>query len=344
MNKQASLLKNGGKNSLRPITIDDYNEITTYINKHNFLSCELNFANIFSWSEHYPMKFTQLNNSDDLVLFYEDENILMLPNLEITPQQLHSLSQDIGENNSPFVVTNVTKDYLAKHLDINNYFEIQDSEDFAEYIYCIEKLVNLKGKKLRKKKRHVIKFLENNCDNEIVVKSLKEIKNIPFQKINFDTQNICKEKLKAESSPTEQRQKIINDCRTFLNKQNKISQKQSNSRNEDFTAIMKAMEYADDIHLDGIVIYLKNKIIAFALFTQQNSNTVTIHFEKIDHKIAGASQFLNYSTAIYLLRNYDCIYMNREQDLGIAGLRHSKRSLDPEFIFQVFNLKIKNQS
>jgi len=77
--------------------------------------------------------------------------------------------------------------------------------------------------------------------------------------------------------------------------------------------------------------------IAFALFSRQNSETYTIHFVKTNPSLKGISQVINQGTAKYLVGK--CKYINREQDVGVEGLRRAKLSYNPVFLQEHFILK-----
>ncbi len=333
INKEQMIIKE----KLQPITLADKDLITKYFAKYEFLSCEQNFSNIFSWSQHYPVSWGKLQNSTDIALYSQDENIVLLPNNDITPQKLLELCSEVSDDLSTVVVGNVNSDYVKKYPEIADYFEIEQSDDFAEYIYSTESLINLTGKKLRKKKSHVKKFLNQYADQNIKVKSLIGNNFYDFAKIDFNSKNL-------EMIENFEKNMIISDvhleCQQFLQQYFSLDAEMPTD-SEDFSAIERALKYYQELNLDGIVIYVANKIVAFALFSKQNSQTFTVHFEKINHSFSGASQFLNYCSAIYLSKTYGCKFINREQDLGIEGLRHAKKSYDPVFMFQLYNLKYK---
>jgi hypothetical protein len=95
----------------------------------------------------------------------------------------------------------------------------------------------------------------------------------------------------------------------------------------------------DLLPAEGIIICLHDKIAAFSIFSPQTPDMVTEHFEKFDPEKKGAAQLINWETAKYLQNRYK--YLNREQDLGLEGLRQAKLSYQPEFLvkFLVTNLK-----
>lgn len=92
-------------------------------------------------------------------------------------------------------------------------------------------------------------------------------------------------------------------------------------------AAREALELAGVLGLDGIVILLEGEVAAFALGERLNDNTAVCHFEKSDPFIEGIAQLVNREFSRRLFT--DCIYINREQDLGEPGLREAKNSYHP---------------
>lgn len=325
--------------TFKEITLDDFKTIDKYLKKHDFLSCEQNFVNIFSWSNHYPVKWCYLNNSNDIVLFYEEENILMMPNEELSLSKLNELCQ-FFETETPLIIGNVSEEYIQNNHELEDYFEIEFDDNFSEYVYNANDLINLKGKKLRKKKSHINKFFNEYSQQKIEVKSLMRNQQILFNDINFDYENVVIDHKEINYQLNEN---VCSDCINFLEKHFSASGDMPTDI-EDFTAINTALKHAESLNLDGIVIYINGEVIAFALFSKQNFEAFTVHFEKINHNFIGASQFLNYCSAIYLKQQYNCTLINREQDLGIEGLRHAKRSYAPQFMLKQYQLKHKSSN
>lgn len=88
-----------------------------------------------------------------------------------------------------------------------------------------------------------------------------------------------------------------------------------------------ALHYASELGLDGIVVTVDGMVTAFALGEKLNRDTAVCHFEKADPFKEGLSQLVNREFA--RLTFTDCRYVNREQDLGEAGLRNAKLSYHP---------------
>lgn len=91
-------------------------------------------------------------------------------------------------------------------------------------------------------------------------------------------------------------------------------------------AIILALNNVNSLELDGLYIKIDNKIVAITLGTYSNDTFIT-HFEKVDYCYTGISQAINYFLANYLLGKVK--YINREEDLGIEGIRIAKESYNP---------------
>ena len=76
--------------------------------------------------------------------------------------------------------------------------------------------------------------------------------------------------------------------------------------------------------------------VAFSICSRVNSEQFTVHFEKNDPEFKGSGQIVNQETARALLPFGK--YINREQDLGIEGLRHAKMSYRPLVLLRNCNL------
>jgi hypothetical protein len=92
-------------------------------------------------------------------------------------------------------------------------------------------------------------------------------------------------------------------------------------------ATYEAVQQADILGLDGVVVIINNRVAAFALGERLNRDTAVCHFEKADPFTEGLYQLVNREFARLLFQ--ECRYLNREQDLGDMGLRSAKLSYHP---------------
>jgi hypothetical protein len=113
----------------------------------------------------------------------------------------------------------------------------------------------------------------------------------------------------------------------------------SRFRNVEESALRRAFTYWSQLDLEGLLLRVEQKPVAVAVFSRINHDTWDIHFEKAEREIKGAAQVINHETAIYLRdRAY---YLNREQDLGLPGLRKAKHSYSPDLLLKRYALTRK---
>ena len=81
------------------------------------------------------------------------------------------------------------------------------------------------------------------------------------------------------------------------------------------------------LNLNGVAVYVDGKVAAFSIGESLNEKLAVIHIEKGDKNINGIYSFIAKTLIDKCFNNAEII--NREQDLGIDGLRKSKMSYYP---------------
>jgi uncharacterized protein len=274
------------------------------------VSCEYNFANLYMWGGVYNTQWCEFDNTSLILIGKED--VLLFPLLEKhSLDDIIELSKSFIESGGSGNITQVPKvciDTNKNDLNIiensttgkGDFIEICEDRNFADYIHLSERLALLKGKKLRKKRNLIVQF----------IKEYGEYEDLPLSDEYFDRclELVCSKMVEGD-----------------------IEHK------EELVAIKRGFAEFATLELDGIVIVLDGVVIAFAIFSPHINDTYLVHFEKSDFNFKGVSQIINQKSAEYLKDK--CKYINREQDLGIEGLRKAKLSYDPDCILINYDLK-----
>ena len=92
-------------------------------------------------------------------------------------------------------------------------------------------------------------------------------------------------------------------------------------------ALSFALENRKKLGLNGALIRIEGKVVAFTLGEPLKDDTYVVHFEKAYADIQGAYPMINREFVRRDLRGYK--YINREEDMGIPGLRHAKTTYQP---------------
>ena len=189
-------------------------------------------------------------------------------------------------------------------------FIYEKERDLFEYIYDAESLRTLSGRKNKKKRNHVNTFL-NLYKNRYEYKLL--------EKENFEE---CLE--------------LID--RWEQNKEN-IESSGHKELDEEILSIKEVFEnyekLKDNVKIAGV--YIDNKLEAFTIGEKINENIALIHIEKANQNIKGLYQYINQQ---FLLNEFPNVkYVNREEDLGIDGLREAKLSYHPCKFIEKYSIK-----
>ena len=104
----------------------------------------------------------------------------------------------------------------------------------------------------------------------------------------------------------------------------------------------RAMDNFDGLGLEGLVLYSGEQVIAVTFASLYEEDTFDVHFEKAVPTIDGAYTAINYEFARYIKAKYPQVkFLNREEDMGILGLRKAKESYYPDYLLEKYSAKLK---
>ena len=282
-------------NQMKKVEINDRQELKGYLSESNYSSCEYSLANLIIWADVFNTCCFIFNRHVYIYFSLVDELLFPFGKGEITPEELHEVSQIFVSNGCAGRFAHVPPAWKEKYASYCAPFQLVEmDESSSEYVYRTECLAELKGSKLSKK-RNLISQFERNHEFYTVdrIKTAEDFRKILSLSEHWRQDHLCD-------------QGVENERR----------------------AIATALEHFEELQLEGLMLTAENDLKAYAVFSPVNQNSYTIHFEKALHDCKGASQLITNRTAKELLGK--CEYINREQDLGIPGLRQAKQSYIPD--------------
>ena len=104
----------------------------------------------------------------------------------------------------------------------------------------------------------------------------------------------------------------------------------------ELNGIKKLLDNINIINVLGAAIKVNGEIVAFSLATKINDETVNIHIEKALPEYRGAYPVINQEFAKILSKDFK--YINREDDVGIEGLRKAKLSYKPTILLKKYEI------
>jgi len=286
----------------KEISLEDSPLFDTFFNKASLNISELTFTNLFVWSDYRKIKYSLYDGG--LIIFAELEEVsYFFP--PIGYENLNDVFKKILEykiNNMNMKMNRVPENYINS-LNKNQFNIVEDRDNF-DYIYSRDELIQLKGKKFSSKRNFVTNFFENY-----------EFEYLKYTDKYYDgCLSLAKEWLTIHNI--------------------------SPAREAEFNAIIKLLDnYSHFSNIKGAVLVVDGKIVAFSFGEKLNNDTFVIHFEKGNTDYVGIYQTIN---KLFIENEVDksFLYINREQDLGIEGIRKAKESYNPIYLVKKYSVDI----
>lgn len=257
------------------------------------------FGGLYIWQPAFESSYALYNDTVILRGSFGKGHFYQLPVGKNVADAVEYLIKTEGKELNFTGLSPLEKDFLQQHF--GERFKFINNRDNAEYVYERERLCTFSGKKYQQKRNHINKFLRLYGRPETVILHSGNLHLIE------ETEHLWL----VEHDLTDPR--IVHEK----------------------TAIKRALESFDDLGLTGVAVRVSGETVAFGIGERLSDDTVIEHFEKANRNMDGC-----YAIAIqqFALSLDDGIkYINREEDMGIEGLRRSKMSLKPIFMEEKYD-------
>ncbi len=293
------------------LTLESRHEIEPFFKLRDIISCEYNFNVMYLWAKHNQTKYAFTDNFLILTEVIEDKLITLMPickeeHFKEAFEAIYEYFQDINTEFRMYVADKTFKEFIIK--EYGDRFEISTYRDYFDYLYDADKLRTLSGKKFNKKRNHLNAFIKEFEGRFIYKKLNKE-----------DKEAVCK----------------------FLREWKYNKEAVTEALDEELQSICKIICNIDDLDIKAGAIVLDDKIQAISIGSLTNNGKVAvIHVEKANENIRGMYQVINQQFLLNEFPNVEIV--NREEDLGIEGLRKSKLSYNPIEILEKYSIIDRN--
>jgi hypothetical protein len=194
-------------------------------------------------------------------------------------------------------------------IDINHTYSsilIKEDRHNFDYIFLLEDISKLRGKKFRIKRNLLNKFNRMQAQHTVSILDLTD---------------------------TSTKKEILNVFAYW----ERVKKKSKTETKNELEALAKLLDYAREFNLLSIGIYLNNKLEAFTICEVVHKNYAIGHFAKANFHHKGIYEALYKSTADYLMSK-GCKYLNMEQDMGEENLRYAKTLWHPAFFLKKYSI------
>ena len=268
-------------------------------------SCEYSFANLYLWGRQEAAFFPE-----GIAFFSHFYGKSVYPYPIGTGDRravLEAVLEDAKSRGIPCRITSMTQ---AETQELENWFPgrflFRPDRDGFDYVYAIDDLADLKGRKFQKKRNHVHKFQASHPD----------CLSVPLEKENLP---------QAQEMVAQWfRQLLAEDPHgDYLLEQ---------------IALSRAFRHFEALGMEGLMLVENGQVLAVTLASRLSENTMDVHFEKAREDVDGAYAAVNCEFARYLrLKHPELAFLNREDDLGLPGLRQAKLSYQPHHMEEKYN-------
>ena len=286
-----------------PLELEHKDELTLFFREDPPQSSELSFSNLFMWRHHHRPAWQIHEGCLCVSLCYPDAEPFGLRPIGQGGKAaaLDFLMGRLGAVTKTPRVERVEAPFVQGFVDQSRYLAEPDRDQF-DYVYPAEKLAALSGRKLHKKKNHLNKFL----------------KSVEYQYHPL-AQNLVDDVLGMQEDWCRMRECSLHP----------------ELLDEDH-AVFEALQQFGRLDYIGGVIVIEGKVQAFALGEMLNPDTAVIHIEKANPEIPGLYAAINQMFAQNAWSGIG--FINREQDLGVEGLRKAKLSYQPHHLVEKYIL------
>ncbi len=284
-------------------TLDDKHWAQPILTAAGGLGSEDAFGTLFIWSGSYHSRICRWR---DMVLTCFGKNTLTygFPVGARSPEELREvlelLRHDAEERGIPLRLWGMTaeeKEQIESVLP--GFFQYSSTPNDSDYLYASSDLAQLAGRKYHSKRNHIARFRKQYSYTYETV-TPDNLSDCEFVAREWCHAHGCGGELKDEN------------C-----------------------AIVKTLRNYEALGFRGGLIRVEGKPVAFTAGEEINPTAFDIHFEKALDGYDGLYTLINQEFAAHELTGYQ--WINREEDMGIEGLRKAKNSYYPACVLEKFN-------
>ncbi len=287
----------------KKITLGDRDKLLPYLHSPNELTCEISFVNLLLWQPLY-------NNC-----YCIDDGILYLKSYS---EHIETFSLPFGDmakgvekikeySRTPYpTFWAQAGERFDRFISLfGDDYDVIESRNEFDYIYNSTDLITLSGKKYHSKRNHISAFS----------------KQFDWHYEDITADNIDKVRMCADIWYSQSVDKMDDELRCEMQ------------------GVYMMLDNMETLDIEGGAVIIGDKIVAFTLGSPINQSIYNIHIEKAINGFDTAYTVINREFASHHCEGYK--YINREDDLGLEGLRKSKLSYKPEILLPKYVLTKK---
>ncbi len=277
-------------------------QLNAYLQNSGKQACEYSFTNLFLWGRQ---KAAEQDGCLLLLSQFDRKSVYPFPvGQGDLKKALDAIIHDAGVRGIPCCLAVMSNEdcQLVEQLYPGK-FRFYCERSSYDYVYAIDDLADLKGRKFQKKRNHLNRFEQEHPDAKIL--------------------------------PLDETTRVHAFMVAQQWYQSRCAEDPDRDHHLEQLALHRAFAFWDQLGMEGAVLMEHGKALAFAMGSRLNQDTFDIHFEKALAGVDGAYAAINRGFARHLREKYPEVkWLNREDDLGLEGLRKAKLSYCPDHLVE----------
>jgi len=288
--------------AFHPLTVSDREAVQAVTLHAGRRNCSYTFANLVGWQFWFHTEVCVLTDAVVLRFTLDGRRAYMACTAgELSDTLIKALLDDSG---GELTILGL-EDPQAQAVENGKWkVEREEMRNQYDYLYRRTDLAALQGGSLKAKRNHVNRFRAEHPD--------------------FEYRGLTPE--------------LFDECRHLTTRW-----RENHEASETIDAERRVMEtvfsHWEALGMIGGSIFVDGRMVAFTYGAAVTTDTFDVCVEKADRSVEGAFAIVNQQFAEHLPEQY--IYLNREEDMGIPGLRKAKLSYHPEMLLSYNAVKLK---
>lgn len=289
----------------RPIELGDRDIFRNILKQYRPEVSEYSFTNLFIWRAHYEFQWALFKDWIMIVCQNSQDSIYAMQPVGPSSRRNAALKllewlREERKADAPRIER--ADERLVSELEREGRFIIDEAREHFDYVYTKNDLAQLSGNKYHSKRNHINQLLRT---------------------YSFVYDRLMPEHIQA-CLELQEKWCQLRRCEEDLNLLG------------EWDAVLEILAHFDALKVEGGVITIEGKVVAFIIGEMLNDTTVVVHIEKADPEISGLYQIINQQFCEKSMQG--AVYVNREQDLGLPGLRKAKMSYHPHHFVKKYSV------
>ncbi len=285
-----------------PITLDGQAEYNRLLAQCTQKPSDYSFVNLWGWGREYGLEWSFC---EEYVLIRQTipQTLYWAPIGNWQETDWNVLLESLPQDSSFIRIPEELKNIWERTV---SGVQVQECREHWDYLYDVSELIELKGRKFHKKKNLLNQFVRDHEAHFVLL----------------------------DEKTVECALALQTDWFLWRNTENDQTLEAENR------AIIKVMH--DWSRLGGLIgggLVVDDKMIAYTIAEALDATSIVIHFEKGCPNFKGVYQAINQIFLEQCCRGFQVV--NREQDLGDAGLRKAKLSYNPVGFLKKYKVSLQ---